>query len=110
MPPNTNRRDSHLTVPGPAITVEGRHQTAPTCTDAVLDACTTLADRTGDPDVSISDVLAELESGGTGYLTNTVYKAIQRLTDDKEAGRFPTGLQRLDRHQLLVPTTPNPQP
>jgi hypothetical protein len=53
MPPNTNRSDERLTVPGQTITVDRRHETAQTYADTVLDACTALADRTGDPTVSI---------------------------------------------------------
>lgn len=36
------------------------------------------------------------------YPIGTVYKAIQRLTTDSSPNGTPTGVERLDRHQLMV--------
>jgi hypothetical protein len=104
MPPNTNRPAKQLTVSGPAVLVPERHHSTPSCAEAVLDACITLVERSGDPVVSITDVLVELDTDGPAYPTDTVYKAIRRLTVDAGVNRFPTGLERLDRHRLIVNT------
>jgi hypothetical protein len=51
----------------------------------------------------IGDVLGELDTVEPAYLTNTAYKAIERLTDGSDDNRRPTGLQRPDRDRLRVP-------
>jgi hypothetical protein len=102
MPPNTNRATALLAVPGPIILVRDRYRAGQTCADAVMQACTALARRTSEPIVRITDVLAELGTTHGDYAPDTIYKTIRQLTVDDAANRYPTGLQRLDRHQLFV--------
>jgi hypothetical protein len=99
MPPHAN---TALAVPGPVLGVQHRHRAKPSCADAVLDACATLAERSGDPVVRIAAVLIELDADESGYPVDTVYKAIQRLTTDPNANESPTTVERLDRHRLMV--------
>lgn len=100
MPPQTN---TPLVVAGPALPVVDWHRSMPTCAHTVLDACATLATSTDDRIVHISEVLAALGGGNGIYPPNTVYKAIQRLTAMTDDNRYPTVLERVDRHRLRVP-------
>jgi len=91
-----------LTVPGPVVVMYDRHRSTPSCADAVVDACAALVERGGDPIVRIADIVAELDTHDSGYPIDTVYKAVQRMTAESGANGFPTRLERVDRHRLLV--------
>ena len=100
VPPHTN---TALVVAGPALPVHDRHRSTPTCADAVLNVSAALAASTDDRIVSIGDVVSAMGTDNGMYPTNTVYKAIQRLTADIDDNGSPTVLERIDRHRLRIP-------
>jgi hypothetical protein len=102
MPLHTN---TPLVVARPTLELTPQHATDAkghlSCRDAVLDAIEQLQRRTGATEFARREIVAEVQTSGTGFERQTIYRCIRRLSDH-EPGSAHRDLADLGNNRLRL--------